>query len=144
VKIGTLAVLALALAASPAAAQQMKTVDGLVINIGIVKAIDALHVDAQHGAHTGAHSSGMEHLLVSLADARSGTHIADAKIVAELKDPRGKRQQRTLMPAVTAGFPDYSEVFEFGWSGRYTLGLTVTLKGASKPVKTSFTVNRQL
>lgn len=43
--------LATALAAFPAAAQQMKTVDGVVINIGIAKALMAEHVDAQHGVH---------------------------------------------------------------------------------------------
>jgi hypothetical protein len=88
-----------ALFALPVAAQQMKTVEGLVINIGIVNALMAEHADSQHGVHQGGHG---------------------------------------------AGVPDYSEVFDFGWSGKYVLRVSVTPKGAAKPVTTRFTVNHYI
>jgi hypothetical protein len=133
--------LAAGLVAVPASAQQMKTVGGVVINIGIVKALAAEHVDAQHGVHTGGHGSGAEHIVVSLADAKTGARIADAAVVVEVKDPHGRLEEKPLMAMVTAGFPDYSEVFQFGWSGKYGVRVIVTRKGATKPIRASFTVN---
>jgi hypothetical protein len=135
------AALGAALVASPAAAQQMKTVGGVVVNIGIVSAIEAEHVDAQHGAHKGGHGSGMEHVVVSLADEKSGARIGDADVTIEVKTPKGKVQKKTAAPMVTAGFPDYSEVFDFGWSGSYVVRVSVKRK-AAKPVQAVFTVKR--
>jgi len=135
---------AAALAAAPVSAQQRKTVEGIVINIGIVNALMAEHVDAQHGVHQGGHGSGAEHIVVSLADAKSGARIAGAEVAIELKDPKGRIQRKALMAMTTSGVPDYSEVFAFGWSGKYSLRLTVTPKGATKPVSTRFTVNHYI
>jgi hypothetical protein len=134
--------LGLALVAAPASAQQMRTVEGIVINIGIVDALMAEHVDAQHGVHEGGHGSGAEHIIVSLAQEKSGARIADADVSVELKDPKGKLQRKPMMAMTTSGFPDYSEVFHFGWSGRYILRVSIKRKGMAKPVQTAFTVNR--
>jgi hypothetical protein len=62
-----------------AAAQQMKTVQGVVINIGIVAAIEAEHADAQHAVHKGGHGSGMEHIVVALAEEKGGARISDVR-----------------------------------------------------------------
>ena len=136
--------LALALFASPLSAQQMKKVDGIVVNIGIVHALDAEHVDAQHGVHKGGHGSGAQHVVLSLADEKSGARIADAEVAVELQDPNGRRQRKPMMAMITSGYPDYSEVFNFGWSGRYIVHVSITRKGMGKPVRTAFTVNRSL
>ena len=130
-----------AMLALPVCAQQMKTVGGLVINIGIVSAIDAEHVDAQHGAHKGGHGSGARHIVVSLAEQSGGARIGDAQVSIEVKNPRGVVQKKPLMPMVTAGFPDYSEVFDFGWSGKYVVRVLIQRPGAAKPVEAAFTVN---
>src|SRR5690349_5990221 len=92
-------VAAAALAALPffASAQQMKTVGGVVINIGIVSAIDAEHADAQHGVHKGGHGAGMEHVVVVLAEEKGGKRIPDADVTIELKDPKGVVQKKPLM-----------------------------------------------
>jgi hypothetical protein len=130
--------------AMPAAAQQMKAVGGMVVNIGIVNAIDAEHTDAKHGVHKGGHGSGAEHIVVALAAQNGGARIADAEVSIELKNPKGALQKKPLMAMVTAGYPDYSEVFDFGWSGKYGVRVIIQLKGAAKPVEASFTVNRAL
>ena len=135
---GLACVLAAVLVSAPASAQQAKTVAGVTIRFGLVTAYMAEHVDAQHGVHTGGHGSGMEHLVVSLADARSGSHIAGAKVVAEVRDPKGGVQRKPLQAMLTAGVPDYSEVFNFGWSGKYTIRVTILPKGAARPLKASF------
>jgi hypothetical protein len=137
-------VFAAALAAFPAAAQQRKTVDGVVINIGILGALMAEHVDAQHGVHKGAHGSGMEHVVISLAEEKGGARIGDAEVSVEVKNPNGVMQKKPLMAMITAGFPDYSEVFDFGWTGRYIVRVSIRRKGAAHAVKASFTVNRAI
>ena len=45
---------------------------------------------------------------------------------------------------ITAGFPDYSEVFHFDWSGRYTLRVLIRRKGMARPLQTAFTLRRAL
>lgn len=135
------AILAAALVAFPASAQQMKTVDGVVINLGIINAIAAEHADAQHGVHQGGHGSGMEHVLVSLAE-KGGARIGDAQVTIEVRNPNGAVQKKPAMAMITSGFPDYSEVFHFGWSGRYVVTVFIKRNGAAKPVQARFTVNR--
>ena len=135
------AALSAALVAAPVAAQQMKTVGGVVVNIGIISAIAAEHADARHGVHKGGHGSGMEHVVVSLAEEKSGARIGDADVTIEVKTPKGSVQKKPALPLVTAGYPDYSEVFDFGWSGSYVVRVSVKRK-AAKPIEAVFTVNR--
>ena len=140
--VGMVAAAALcALVALPASAQSQKTVNGLVVNIGIVNAIDAEHSDAQHGAHKGGHGPGSQHILVSLAEEKGGARVGDAKVSIEVKNPKGVVQKKALMPMVTAGYPDYSEVFDFGWSGKYQLRVLIERKAGARPIETTFTVN---
>ena len=142
---GILAVASLcALAALPAAAQSQKTVGGLVVNIGIVNAIDAEHSDAQHGVHKGSHGSGQQHILVSLAEQKGGARVGDAQVSIELKNPKGVVQKKALMPMMTSGYPDYSEVFDFAWSGKYQLHVLIQRKGAARPIDATFTVNHAI
>jgi len=139
--VGMVAVASLgALLALPVSAQSQKTVNGLVVNIGIVNAIDAEHSDAQHGVHKGGHGSGSQHILVSLAEEKGGARVGDAQVSIEVKNPKGVMQKKALMPMVTAGYPDYSEVFDFGWSGKYELRVMIQRKGAA-PVEARFTIN---
>src|SRR5262245_17244386 len=143
-KITTAVLLAALFALGSAHAQQRKTVEGMVINIGIVNALTAEHADAQHGVHQGGHGPGMQHVVVSLADAKSGARMAGAEVAVELRDPKGRLQKKALMLMTTAGVPDYSEVFDFGFSGKYDLRISVRPQGSAKPVSTSFTVNHYI
>lgn len=138
---GLALVLAAVLVSAPSSAQQAKTVADVTIRFGIVSALEAEHVDAQHGVHKGGHGSGMEHLVVSLADSATGSYIANAEVVVEVRDPKGRLESKSLQGMRTAGFPDYSEVFHFGWSGKYTIRMTILRQGAAKPLKASFIHN---
>lgn len=135
---GLASVLAASLIGMPAAAQQTSTVADVTVRFGIVNALEAEHVDAQHGVHKGGHASGMEHLVVTLADARSGSHIGGAKVVVEVRDPKGRVQQKSMQAMITSGYPDYSEVFSFGWSGRYRIRVWFLLKDAVEPLEVRF------
>jgi hypothetical protein len=135
---GLASVLAAALLSMPSAAQQTTTVADVTVRFGIVNALEAQHVDAQHGVHRGGHGSGMEHLVVTLADARSGSHIGGAKVFVEVRDPKGRVQKKPLQAMITSGYPDYSEVFSFGWSGRYRIRVWFLLKDAVEPLEARF------
>jgi hypothetical protein len=133
-----------ALAASPSFAQQAKTTGGLVINLGLMSAEQAVHADGHRDAHPAQFPGGSEHIVITLADEKTGRRIADADVVVEVVDPKGKVSSKPLLHTSAAGMPDYSELFVFGWSGKYTLRVTANLPNAAKPVKTSFTVNHSL
>lgn len=135
---GLACVLAAALVSAPAMAQQAKTVADVMVRYGLVTASDAEHVDAQHGSHMGGHGSGMEHLVVSLARAGNGTRIGGAHVIVRVRDPKGHVEVKALQPMITSGVPDYSEVFSFGWTGRYVIEMTIRLQGAVEPLKASF------
>jgi hypothetical protein len=139
-----LAAAALALAALPASAQQMKTVDGLAINFGLMSAERAIHAEGHRDAHPEKFPSGSQHILVTLADDKTGRRIGDADVVVEVVDPKGKVARKAMLHTSAAGMPDYSELFVFGWSGTYSVRVSVTQGNGTKPVKTSFTVHHQL
>jgi hypothetical protein len=130
--------------AFPVSAQQMKTVGGIVVNLGIMSAIAAEHADAQHGVHSGGHGPGQEHIVVALTQDNGGGRIADAEVAIEVKNPIGTVQKKLGLPMVTAGYPDYSEVFDFGWSGNCSVSVWIKRKGTAKPVEARFSVNRRL
>ena len=80
----------------------------------------------------------MEHLVVSLARAGNGTRIGGAHVIVRVRDPKGHVEVKALQPMITSGVPDYSEVFSFGWTGRYVIEMTIRLQGAVEPLKASF------
>ena len=128
----------------PAFAQQMKTVDGLVINFGLMSAEQAVHAEGHRDAHPDKFPSGSQHVLITLAEEKTGRRIGDAKVVVEIVDPKGKAVSKPLLHTSGAGMPDYSELFVFGWSGTYTLRVNITPGNGAKPVKASFTVHHSL
>ena len=140
-----LAFLVLALAAIPGWTQE-KSVGGLVINLGLMPASKAMQVGGHREAHEHAftNSSGAEHLLITLADAKTGARIGDAQVVVEVRDPIGKTERRELLKTQAAGLPDYSEIFQFGSSGNYAIRVRVTPKPGARPFETRFTVNHSI
>jgi hypothetical protein len=133
----------LVLAALSAHAQQAKSVDGIVVQLGLMSAERAVHAEGHRDAHPASFPSGSQHVLITLADAKSGKPIADADVVVEVVDPHGAVEKKALLHTSAAGMPDYSELFVFGWSGTYSLRMTATRPNA-KPLKTTFTVHHSI
>ena len=52
-----------------------------------------------------------------------------------------QQASRPLQAMTTAGFPDCNEVFDFGWTGRYTIRMKIVPGGAAKPLEASFVHN---
>ena len=139
-KIGDLRRIALLmlcfLAIGAAWADHQKVLRGVVINLGIVPATKLAAFPAE-GAHGTSLPGGSQHLLVSLSDAKSGRHLEAAKVSVQVTDPKGAVQRKDLILGRTGDIPDYSEIFMFGWSGKYQIRVTVQPKDG-KPMRADF------
>jgi hypothetical protein len=119
-------------------AQERRVLDGLVINIGWVDAARAKQSpehSAEHRAH--AHRKGVYHLLVSLADAKTGKTIEDATVVAVIDDPLDRVKRVPLKKGKTGDYTDFSEYLELGPVGRYNIGLEIAVRGKPRVLKIS-------
>ena len=128
----------------PAFAQQEAKVEGLVIELGVTPAEKAVRALGHAEAHPQKFPSGSQHLLITVAEQKSGRRLGDAEVTVEVVDPKGTKATKTLLHTSAAGMPDYSELFVFGWSGTYSVRVNVTPWAGAKPVKTSFTLRHQI
>jgi len=108
------------LATGAAWAQREKTVNGMVINLGIISAEQAV-----------------------IDDAKTHRRIADATVVVAVRSPGGAVEEKPLLHTQAAGLADYSELFVFGSSGTYRLRVKVTPAHSPKSTETVFTVHHE-
>jgi hypothetical protein len=132
------------LATAPAWAQQQKTVDGLIINLGLMSAEKAVHAEGHRDAHPSSFPSGSEHILITVVEAKTHKRIADATVVVAVRSPSGMMEEKPLLHTQAAGLADYSELFAFGSPGRYSLRVKVTPSHGPKSAETVFTVNYEI
>jgi hypothetical protein len=126
--------LGMVLALTPAAAQQVKAVAGVVVNFGLVPAELALHADGHRDAHPEHPRAGSQHVLVTLDDEKTGKRIGNAEVLVEVTDPQGRVDKKPLLHTQAGGLPDYSELFVFRWSGEYRIHAIITLRPGAKPI----------
>jgi hypothetical protein len=129
------------LAAAPAVAEHQKVVGGLIVNIGLVAAGKLQSYPAEVGAHGAAALPGQQHLLVSLSDAKSGAHVEPVAVTVEVTDPKGKARAKQLKRGQTGDFPDFSELFDFGRSGKYRIRVIVSTRDG-RQVRADFVHNQ--
>jgi hypothetical protein len=96
----------------------------------------ALGFPTESASHAKEPTSGSKHLVVSISDAKTSKHIDNAKVSAEIRDPKGSIVQKLVLNE-TAGMPDYSEVFVFGYSGSYRIRIQIERPG-QKSVRAEF------
>jgi len=136
--------LAMAAAWTPAAAQQSKTVAGLVVNFGIMPSELALRADGHRDAHPAHPPAGSQHLLITLDEEKTGKRVGDAEVVIEVTDPHRHMEKKPLLHTQAGGLPDYSELFEFGWSGEYSIRVIITPRPDAKAIEARFTVKHKI
>ena len=139
-----IAAFGLAVASPPASAQEVATVGGLTVNLGVMSAESASKADGHRDAHPLHPSPAAQHLLITLDDQKSGKRIGDAEVVIEVTDPRGRVERRPLLHTQAGGLADYSELFEFGWSGKYAIHVIITPRPGAKPIEAQFTVTHTI
>jgi hypothetical protein len=138
------ALVAGALVSVPAAAQQSKAVGGLLVNLGIVPAEVALRADGHRDAHPPHPPSGSQHLLITIDEEKGGRRVGDAEVTIEVTDPHGSVERKPLLHTQSGGLPDYSELFVFRWSGKYSIRVIIAARADAKPVEALFTVNHEV
>jgi hypothetical protein len=136
--------LGMALAWTPAGAQQSKTIAGYVVNFGLVSAEVALQADGHRDSHPPHPPSGSQHLLITLDEEKGGKRIGDAEVVIEVTDPHGRVEKKPLLRTQAGGLPDYSELFRFGWPGEYSIRVIITPRPGAKPIETRFAVKHAI
>jgi hypothetical protein len=136
--------LGIALASASVAAQETKTVGGIVVNFGIMPAALALRAEGHQGSHPLHPPSGSQHLLITLDDEKTGKRIGDSEVVIEVTDPHGRVEKKPLLHTQARGLPDYSELFVFGWSGEYSIRVVITPQPGAKPTEARFTVHHAI
>jgi hypothetical protein len=144
IRIVVAALLIPALASTHAIAQYAKTVDGLVVNLGIVPAEVALRAEGHRDAHPLHPPSGSQHLLVTLDEEKSHKRLAEPEVVVEVTDPRGGVERKPLLHTQAGGLPDYSELFKFGSPGAYSIRVLITPRPGANPVEARFTVHHAI
>ena len=130
----------MALAWAPATAQQLK-VAGLVVNFGLMPAELALRAEGHRDAHPQHPPAGSQHLLITLDDEKSHARIGDAEVLVEVTDPRGHVERKPLLHTQAGALPDYSELFQFSWSGEYAIRASITLRPGAKPIEARLKVH---
>jgi len=136
--------LGIALAWTPAAAQQVRAVGGLIVNFGIVPAEVALGAAGHSEAHPLHPPSGSQHVLVTLDDEASHKRVGVAEVSVEVTDPHGRVEKKPLLHTQAGGLPDYSELFAFSWSGEYKVRVIITPQPGAKPLEALFTVHHTI
>ena len=122
-------------------AQQVRAVEGLTVNFGIVPANVALGAAGHSEAHPAHPPPGSQHLLITLDDMKSGKRIGDADVSIEVTNPEGRVENKPLLHTQAGGLPDYSELFVFGSAGKYSIRVIITPRPGAKPIETRFIVN---
>jgi hypothetical protein len=133
---------ALALAAGAAWSQVPgeKAVDGVRFNVGVASVEQVLALpasDPERNMHAHPYRHGTEHLVVALADARSGAPIARASVTATVSRLGMEEERRTLEPMHFPGAPSWGDYFDMRAPGPYRIHLVASLPGRA-PVAADF------
>lgn len=138
------AILGTSIATQLGAAEHRLSADGLVVHFGIMSAEQALRADGHRDAHPANPPGGSQHLLFVIEDAKSGKRVSDAEVDVAVTDPKGQVERKRMLHTQGGGFPDYSELFVFSWSGKYAVQVVITPGAGGAPIRTRFTVDHSL
>ena len=128
------------LAAVPVAAQVPgeKTSGGMVFRIGLAEAMAA----ARMSGHKPVPSGASDHLVVSLADARTGERITDAKVRVDVAHPGSDPAEAMLVRMPPRGAESYGAYLDLRLRGRYRFRITADRPGRAAPAIAEFIYDR--
>ncbi len=132
---------------SPARAQlvldeESKTVDGLLIYIGLLPAemlkeqTQALTQKQMHGGVPGGKRE--YHFVVAIFHSETGVRVTDAKVKAQFSPDGLAGQHKNLEPMEIAGATTYGEFFDLPTADRYVIKLEVKRGKTEKSVVIDF------
>lgn len=137
----TWSVLAVGLAlALRAGAQTSRTVDDVVVYLGVVPAAIVLeHAPTHEEAkmHGGA-SAGQVHIMVALFEAKTGQRVTGANVSARVRGARGVDEEKKLESMTIAGAETYGNYFSLNGPGPFKINVRFREAGASRDRETDF------
>ncbi|NNM81888.1 MAG: hypothetical protein HKL98_04685 [Burkholderiales bacterium] len=115
-----------------------KTVDGVVVKIGVVSAAQDGNLPENFTAPLHKEKA-IQRLLVNLSRAENQQRIDNAIVRAEVKNPGGTMEKKILHRIRNS--TDYSELFRFDRSGNYLITISIQTKNRKEPLEAVFTEN---
>lgn len=123
-----------------------KAVGGVLVNVGVapVEQIDALPAGRPERAmHADHPANERDHLVVALADARTGKSIRQADITATVSRLGMAESRQALDRMDEFGTTSWGGYFDLREHGPYVIRLRVTRPGHSAPIVTDFVYRAQ-
>lgn len=118
-----------------------KSADGLIVRIGIADAAQVAKHAAGHGEqrmHGATKESGSEHVVVSLADERSGRLVQDADVVIVVDRSGVDHVRRRLEPMSMADAPSYGGWLDLRQPGPYRITVEISRPGVPRKTLARF------
>lgn len=143
-----LAMMASAVLASTAWAQVPgeKAVDGVVVMVGVapIEQIESLPAGRPERAMHAQHATNeRDHLVVALADQRTGRSIRQAEVTASVSRIGMGESRRTLERMDEFGTTSWGGYFDLRERGPYLIRLRVARPGFATPIETQFVYRTQ-
>ena len=141
--------LAATLAVAGAACAQVpgeKTVDGVVVRIGIASAEQVGRNEADQRDGPMQHDrkqADRDHVVVSLADATTGGRIADAQVVLRVTRAGIDHTRRKLDPMPMPGVPSYGGWVDLRQPGPYRFTVEIRRHASGRPSLVQFELNNR-
>ncbi len=117
-----------------------KTVDGVIVRIGVAPAEQIMALPAgraEHKMHTD-HGGGPDHLVVALADARTGARIEKASVTVSISRMGMESGQQRLERMEAPGATSWGGYFDLRAAGPYLIHVVVTTPGNPAPIVAEF------
>lgn len=137
--------LLLSVTAAPAnadEAQDSRTVDNIVIYLGVLPAEMIRGHPLQHpesSMHGGRPAGESEyHVVVALFDAKTGARVANAQVSARVSEIGFAGEEKELAPMEIAGTQTYGNYFPMQGNGPFRISLTIRVPGEARDIKATF------
>ncbi len=118
-----------------------KVVSGIVVHVGVATSEQLSSRPRGHAEammHSPASRGERDHLVVALADARSGQRIDEATVVASVSRSGVDHRRRVLERMESPGAASYAGFFDFRQPGPYRIRIEVIRPGLPVPAVADF------
>jgi len=127
-------------AADAAGPTYRKTVDGIVVYLGVIPAelIRGHPKDHPESEMHGGIRTGQHHIMLALFDAKSSARIEDATVKVRVFDGRQYGPYIGLEPMTLRGYMTYGNYISMSGAGPFRIDIQIQREKNRKPVHMSF------
>lgn len=126
---------------------EIQTVDGITIYLGVVPAEMILGEYSQGSAERKMHNGvprgrGAHHVMIALFNAKTGKRITDATVAVTVRQLGLSGPMKKLTVMTVAGATTYGNYFSMPSDVEYRIDVTARIPGHKEPVKAQFDYER--